>query len=212
MGDSITLGYTTSPGPVYSYTSGFRQYIYASLKANGKNPVMVGHLNDVSQGLSPTLAGNYHSGIGGSTSSQWLPSGANYLRGLVEPAIAAQGLVPHLVWFMLGANEIDVPDNAAHQLAVIDLINADYPLAWIVSCSRTPQASSGSSVSNGALLTGIQARIASGVNILFFDAFQTLTNSTSDMVDGLHPTVSGYQKIGNAAAAFITASLAAGKL
>jgi lysophospholipase L1-like esterase len=219
MGDSITLGYTPNY-PVdggFSYTSGFRRYVYAGLIAAGKNPVMVGSNNDVSLGLASNLAGNYHSGLSGTNFGDWLPASygyntTNYLRGLVEPAINATGLTPRLIWFMLGANASDSGANATGQLQVIDLVAADYPSAWIVVCSRTPQLANGSSVVNGALLTGVQSRITGGSKMMFFDAFQTITTATSDLPDGLHPSATSYANIGASMVAFINAAFAAGKL
>jgi hypothetical protein len=179
------------------------------------NPVSVGHLDDRTYSVSDSLAGRWHSGIGGSSCNDWNPvsvggNGNNYLLGLVQPGIAALGLTPQIFVHMLGANTPDTTDAATRQLTLIDYMGTLWPTAWIVACTRTPQIANTSSTVNPALLAGIATRVATGARVSAFDVFPLCANDTTHFGDGLHPTELGYKIIGQAIAQYIVTGLSKG--
>jgi lysophospholipase L1-like esterase len=216
FGDSITLGFTPVQPFVasYYYTTGYRKYVYQYLLAENLNPEPVGYQQDSVSfvGVSALLAGDYQSGILGTSYTTWLPSGSNYLLGLVKPAmdLRAPLNVPQIIVQMLGANSGNTSGDATGQLQLLDLIMATWPTSWVIQCSRTPQAANLSNVVNPAVAAGVATRVAAGARCSFFDVFPLITTSTSDLPDGLHPSEAGYAKIGQAIASYIVTGISKG--
>jgi lysophospholipase L1-like esterase len=208
LGDSITQGYTPAlPGPTFTFTTGFRQYVWAAMTAAGMNPAALGYIQDSYFSVSNTLAGGWENGLSGTNFGDWLPvsmggAGSNYFQGTVQPAIVAQG-VPNIVVYMLAANANNSDAAAAGTMQVADLIAAAWPLANLIVCSRTPKTSEASDAVNAGILSRVLARQALGKHMSFFDVFPLIDTSTADLGDGLHPTALGYAKIGKALGAAV---------
>ena len=214
MGDSITAGTTYNPFTSnYYYSTGFRKWVYQYMLAENLNPICVGYQTDsiALGGQSPLLAGDYNSGIPGSSYTTWLPSGSNFLLGSCKPIMDLRpALVPQIIVQMLGANSGNDLTSANGQLSLLDLILATWPTAWVIQCSRTPQAANLSNVVNPAVAAGVATRVAAGARCSFFDVFPLITTSTSDLPDGLHPSEAGYAKIGQAIAQYIVTGISKG--
>src|ERR1700690_447106 len=216
FGDSITFGATPNYPftGVYSSTTGYRQYVYRALLAQGVNPICVGSIQDsVFSGLPASLAGDYYSGYSGTFWATWMPgAGANYLLGLVKPGIDLRPTlnVPTIIVLMLGANAGNDTGNGQGQLNLLDLITTTWPAAWVIQCSRTPQAASASNVVNAYVQAGVATRAAAGGRVSFFDMFPLITAAATDLPDGLHPSAGAYAVMGGAIAQYIVAGLAKG--
>src|ERR1700690_3457849 len=173
FGDSITFGATPNYPftGVYSSTTGYRQYVYRALLAQGVNPICVGSIQDsVFSGLPVSLAGDYYSGYSGTFWATWMPgAGANYLLGNVKPGmdLRAPLNIPQIIVIMLGANAGNDSGNATGQMNLLDLISATWPTAWVIQCSRTPQVAAGSTVVNAAVAAGVATRVAAGARVSF---------------------------------------------
>jgi len=188
LGDSITQGLNTSYGS-------YRRLLYSLLIANGVNVEFVGDLSD---GTFPSpmhegLTGYYIDGI----------------RGQVTFNSIIERNNPSIILLLIGTNDIwhgptDTPtETPSDALTLLGLllsgdITTHGPNVKVIVASIPPIASfvAGPTVSSNVNVynAGIPAAVAAaGANFSFVDVNAALT--TSDLVDGVHPTDAGNDKI-----------------
>ncbi len=207
LGNSITRGYGTGPDPdSANFNYGFRYYLYNTLISAGYNFDFVGTLNS---GAQSSLNFDYdHEGHGGFRADQLVPQMASYLT-------AAQ---PDVILVHIGTNDVAQrnDDNYATDVADVDgILNAidSYStetivvLAQIIDQDRNDSRYQDNAVStyNSLLAAMAQNRINSGDRLILVDMYNALNYAENGDMDHdetylpndwLHPTDSGYQKMG----------------
>jgi lysophospholipase L1-like esterase len=177
LGDSITDGIQT-PG-------GYRIGLWQRFTGAGYKVDFVGSLSN-----GPSNLGDHdHEGHSGWRIDQ---IDANIVGWL-------NTYQPHTVLLHIGTNDIiqnnDV-SNAPNRLsALIDHITAKVPSAEVFVAQLIPLASSDSAVRtfNAAIPGIVQSKVAAGKHVHMVDMHSALT--TADLVDGVHPTATGYDKM-----------------
>jgi len=197
LGDSITQGGTSGSLPPVETRVGYRKTLYDSLRSDGASIDLVGSL--VHGDAVPDFDYN-HEGHGGWTASEiaWGRAGGYPTDGVrawldLNPA--------DFVLLHIGTNGFDVNNDIDVEaiLDEIDLWEAStngYPvtvlLALIIDWNPlNPDVP----VFNSNVLAMANARIANGDDIVIVNQHDALTYP-DDMIDTLHPTQGGYNKMG----------------
>jgi hypothetical protein len=200
FGDSTTMGQTWVDGVDSIDTpeltaqwiagwTGYRQPLKEALAADGYSVDFVGSQSNGCQ----AFADCQHEGHGGYSILA--------LNGIVGPAISAQH--PDVVLVMVGTAGLhvglDTATNAGANLTtLLETIYASDPTVAVVLAMIPPLGlPPGDALYadfNAAMPGVVAARQAAGQRIVLVDPGLTLT----DLVDGIHPTPSGYQKIADA--------------
>ncbi|MCA2211429.1 ricin-type beta-trefoil lectin domain protein [Jidongwangia harbinensis] len=186
LGDSITEG-TQVPG-------GYRIGLWQRLSGAGYRVDLVG-----TQFNGPAALGDHdHQGHPGWRIDQVDAAVTGWLRTAD----------PRTVLLHLGTNDIlqnhQVPSAPSRLSALVDRITAAAPAADVFVATIIPLASAGQAAAartfNAALPGIVQSKVNSGKRVHLVDMHAVLT--TADLIDGVHPTAGGYDKM---AAAWYTA-------
>ncbi|WP_250004896.1 ricin-type beta-trefoil lectin domain protein [Actinoplanes sp. M2I2] len=179
LGDSITEG-TQVPG-------GYRIGLWQRLSGAGYRVDFVG-----TQVNGPAALGDHdHQGHPGWRIDQ---IDANISRWLGTAN-------PRTVLLHIGTNDIlqnyNVASAPSRLSALIDRITATAPAADVFVATIIPLASAGQAASartfNAALPGIVQSKVNSGKRVHLVDMHAALT--TADLIDGVHPTAGGYDKM-----------------
>ncbi|MEV4350036.1 ricin-type beta-trefoil lectin domain protein [Actinoplanes sp. NPDC049596] len=179
LGDSITEG-TQVPG-------GYRIGLWQRLAGAGYRVDFVG-----TQSNGPAALGDHdHQGHPGWRIDQ---IDANITRWL-------QAANPRTVLLHIGTNDIlqnyNVASAPSRLSTLIDHITATAPAADVFVATLIPLASSGQEAAarsfNAALPGIVQSKVNSGRRVHLVDMHAALT--TADLIDGVHPTAGGYDKM-----------------
>jgi lysophospholipase L1-like esterase len=179
LGDSITEG-TQVPG-------GYRNGLWQRLAGGGYRVDFVG-----SQVNGPAALGDHdHEGHPGWRIDQ---IDANITRWL-------QATTPRTVLLHIGTNDIlqnyNVSSAPSRLSTLIDRITTTAPNADVFVATIIPIANSGQAAAartfNAALPGIVQSKVNSGKRVRLVDMQSALT--TADLIDGVHPTAGGYDKM-----------------
>ncbi|HEU5354817.1 MAG TPA: cellulose binding domain-containing protein [Actinocrinis sp.] len=179
LGDSITHGYVV-PG-------GYRIGLWQRFTANGYKVDFVGSLSN-----GPASLGDHdHEGHSGWRIDQ---IDANIVGWL-------NTYQPHSVLLHIGTNDIlqnDAVSAAPNRLsALIDHITNTVPSAEVFVAQIIPLANQSQNALlktfNAAIPGIVQSKVAAGKHVHLVDMYDALT--PADLVDGIHPTASGYDKM-----------------
>lgn len=185
LGDSITYGYADPSG------DGYRKRLWDDLTDAGFTISYRGSLNNGSTDLPDTR----NEGHGGYRIDQIASGIDNWLKNTQ----------PQIVLLMIGTNDIIQADQmsaAPDRLsALIERILQDDPQAHLLVASLPPISAGGVfepgvDAYNARIPALVQAKAAQGEPVTYVDVHNALT--PSDLIDGVHPTPSGYAKIGDA--------------
>jgi lysophospholipase L1-like esterase len=185
LGDSITWGYPNAPT-----TGGYRLPLYQFLANENFTMDFVG--TQVS--TAPGLPYPNHEGHSGYRIDQ---IDDPYFLGWVNTVAS-----PDIILLLIGTNDIgqdDDPTNAINRLdAFISHITADRPNAKLVVANLLPRSDTTDNNEINTLFNpfvpGVVAKhAANGEQVYFWDLHSQLTVNDTD---GLHPTPSGYFKLG----------------
>jgi lysophospholipase L1-like esterase len=187
LGDSITRGGGSSWG------QGYRLPLMQMMVAGTYSSDIVGGQNSG----PPWLYDRNHEGWGG--------YGIDGIASIVVSELNTYR--PHFVLLMIGSNDVQwgtnlntAPDRLS---ALIDLITDTLPTANLIVASITPLADptwdAAARTYNAAIPGIVQIKAAAGKLVSFVDMYPLLT--LSDLVDGVHPNDSGYNKLATAWAA-----------
>ncbi|TKX27050.1 GDSL-like lipase/acylhydrolase family protein [Elsinoe australis] len=181
LGDSITYGF------VDPNTNGYRKKLYNTLSAAGASPLDF---------LGSIKAGNFNDtdneGRIGYTISQ-----------IATSAAAISNLRPNIVLLHAGTNDAlrryETSDKAIPRLAaLIDQIYTQWPGVTLLVAKLVPaeEAAAQTYINdiNAAIPGFVSTRAAAGKKILTVD-MSTPKLTLTDLVDGIHPTVAGYEKM-----------------
>ena len=179
LGDSITDGYTV-PG-------GYRIGLWQRFVSGGYKVDFVG-----SQSNGPASLGDHdHEGHPGWRIDQIDANVASWLNTYQ----------PHTVLLHIGTNDIlqnDDLGNAPNRLStLIDHITATAPTAEVFVAQIIPLGNSGQNAQvqtyNAAIPGIVSSKVSAGKHVHLVDQYDALT--TADLVDGIHPTAGGYDKM-----------------
>jgi len=177
LGDSITDGNQT-PG-------GYRIGLWQRFVQNGYKVDFVGSLSN-----GPASLGDHdHEGHSGWRIDQIDANIVGWLN-------AQQ---PHTVLLHIGTNDIgqndDLPNAPNRLSALIDHITATVPTAEVFVAQIIPLSFDAAQVNafNAAIPGIVASKVAAGKHVHLVDMFHALT--TADLVDGVHPTAAGYDKM-----------------
>ena len=177
LGDSITDGNQT-PG-------GYRIGLWQRFVQNGYKVDFVGSLSN-----GPASLGDHdHEGHSGWRIDQIDANIVGWLN--------AQH--PHTVLLHIGTNDIgqndDLPNAPNRLSALIDHITATVPTAEVFVAQIIPLSFDTAQVNafNAAIPGIVASKVAAGKHVHLVDMFHALT--TADLVDGIHPTAAGYDKM-----------------
>ncbi|MCM4078027.1 ricin-type beta-trefoil lectin domain protein [Paractinoplanes hotanensis] len=179
LGDSITEG-TQVPG-------GYRIGLWQRLSGAGYRVDFVG-----TQFNGPAALGDHdHQGHPGWRIDQ---IDANITRWLASAN-------PRTVLLHIGTNDIlqnyNVASAPSRLSALIDHITAAAPAADVFVATLIPLASAGQEAAartfNSTLPGIVQSKVSSGKRVHLVDMHAALT--TADLIDGIHPTAGGYDKM-----------------
>ncbi|WP_033443549.1 ricin-type beta-trefoil lectin domain protein [Saccharothrix sp. NRRL B-16314] len=179
LGDSITEG-TQVPG-------GYRIGLWQRFGAGNYRVDFVG-----SQFNGPGSLGDHdHQGHPGWRIDQIDANVATWLRNTT----------PRTVLLHIGTNDIlqnyNVANAPARLSALVDRITATVPNADVFVATIIPLANSGQNTAarnfNATIPGMVQAKVNAGKRVRMVDMHAALT--TSDLIDGVHPTATGYDKM-----------------
>jgi lysophospholipase L1-like esterase len=179
LGDSITDG-TQVPG-------GYRIGLWQRAVAGGYRVDFVG-----SQSNGPASLGDHdHEGHPGWRIDQIDASVVGWLNTYQ----------PHSVLLHIGTNDVlqnHAVSTAPNRLsALIDHITATVPSAEVFVAQLTPLANAGQEAAvrtfNAAIPAIVQSKVNAGRHVHLVDQHSALT--AADLVDGIHPTAAGYDKM-----------------
>lgn len=194
MGDSITSGHDGS-----AYIDGaYRDPLHRSLTGIGWTPQYVG---PTSAGPTQYLIDNNsqnHAGMSG-----WTIAPHSGREGLQTHAGSwMNSFAPDIVLLMIGTNDVLLGQTAAASEAryatLLDTMIAARPTARIMVGSLTTLTGFETQVDEfNAFLPGlVTAREGTGANIEFVNLGANFTGA--DLLDGIHPTLAGHEKIADA--------------
>lgn len=209
LGDSVTLGYP------FESNAGYRGQLWRRFGSSSANIDFLGSL----LGGSPSvLSDRNHEGHSGFTIAK--EAGVGF-GGLTENMATwlKPGVDPDVILMMIGTNDINfnyrsdtAPERLDHLISVIsDPITGVKPAAKVIVASILPiddskgqyrpkvgdfSRNARALVYNAAIPGIVAAHRAAGENVYFYDMYSRLT--FADLTDGLHPTVAGYNKLGDA--------------
>jgi lysophospholipase L1-like esterase len=179
LGDSITEG-TQVPG-------GYRIGLWQRLAAGGYRTDFVG-----SQFNGPAALGDHdHQGHPGWRIDQIDANVSNWLRNTT----------PRTVLLHIGTNDILQNNNVSgapgRLSALIDRITAGAPSADVFVATIIPISNAGQGAAartfNAAIPGIVQSKVNAGKRVHLVDMQSALT--TADLIDGVHPTAGGYDKM-----------------
>ncbi|MET7392899.1 RICIN domain-containing protein [Dactylosporangium sp. NPDC005572] len=182
LGDSITEG-TQVPG-------GYRIGLWQRTTAGGYRVDLVG-----SQFNGPAALGDHdHEGHPGWRIDQIDANVTGWLRTTT----------PRTVLLHIGTNDIlqnfNVAGAPGRLSALIDHITAAVPSADVFVASIIPLSNSGQEAAartfNATIPGIVQSKVNAGKRVHFVDMHAALT--TADLIDGIHPTATGYDKMATA--------------
>lgn len=199
VGDSITEGKFVGNG-------GYRQLLQNKLAANGYQYLFVGKEDDGqpanNTGYSAGMANPNHEGYGSFRIDQTLNGGS--AEGFTAPPIASTIATyqPDVILLMIGTNDILGNNNLANAPARLDsLVNGIFaasPGVKLRMATVTPLSNATNdarAVTYNAGMPSIVSKYQSlGRDISLVDMHSAL-NTTTDLSDGIHPTLSGFQKM-----------------
>jgi lysophospholipase L1-like esterase len=179
LGDSITEG-TQVPG-------GYRIGLWQRLSAGGYRVDFVG-----TQFNGPAALGDHdHEGHPGWRIDQIDANVTGWL----------QSANPRTVLLHIGTNDVlqnfDLPGAPGRLSALIDHITTTAPTADVFVATIIPLASAGQEAAartfNAAIPGIVQSKVNNGKRVHLVDMHAALT--TADLIDGIHPTAAGYDKM-----------------
>jgi lysophospholipase L1-like esterase len=195
LGDSITFA-DLAPG------AGYRVELFHLSLTNNQLITFVGN-----QTNGPaTVDGKPFPSQSEGHSGYVISGGANGIQELVDASLAKNK--PNIVLLMIGTNDVagnrDLP-NAPMRLGVLlDKIIQDAPNALLVVAKITPTKTDALNTRvmayNSAIPALIQQRVAAGKHVAMVDMYAAITASATYkndwLRDELHPTLAGYQVMG----------------
>lgn len=183
IGTSITQG----------IEGGYRRTVFQALQAAGKSPATVGGLLTSTYGGDPALCGTYHNGNAGSTTANWV---ASYYAMYVGSATGA-----NLVTIELGANDADSTANGDKIGGdMVDLVAASFPLANILVFLAMNRNGVEPTLINAGITDAVTLRKKRGYHVDVVD----MQRLQVPQLDGLHPSLTGYSRMGSQLAAELT--------
>jgi lysophospholipase L1-like esterase len=203
LGDSITYGYEGANVP--ADPGGYRTTLYQDLTAAGYHVQLVGsETANPPLGL-PAAADGQEGHVGYVIADQSSPGGS--LADHVAQWVGPKAAMPDVVLLMIGANNIDLNHDvqqAPYQLAaLVKRITELDPKATVLVSTLSPidvPVYNQEVQAFNARLSGPDGVVASlrksGVKVELVNVGGLLT--TSDLIDGLHPSPEGYVKLGHA--------------
>lgn len=208
LGDSVTAGYP------FDNNGGYRAQLWKRFGASAANLDFLGSLTG---GSLIAVPDRNHEGHSGFTIAK--EAGVSY-GGLTEnmPTWLGPSVNPDVILLMIGTNDVNfdyraatAPERLDQLIGVIsDPLTGLKPQATLIVASilpiddskpqyrRTPTDFSRNArvlAFNSAIPGIVAAHRAAGANVHFFDMYSRF--ALTDLVDGLHPTVAGYNKLGD---------------
>ena len=186
FGDSITEGYVNEANTV---EGGYRRKLYSLLTTAGYNVDFVGTLTDV----NPTFPDGDHEGHGGFLIEEMLANAPSWLSEVQDPDVILLHVGTTNFW--VGETLLQTQN---HLRDLIAEFSTRRPFAKIVVASLIPRTDSFKNiqVSYNSSLPGIVAeQVALGRQVYFLDMYSAL--GSGDLADGVHPTLGGYDKMGD---------------
>jgi hypothetical protein len=214
LGDSITEGDTENyydPAP-----GGYRNNLYADLTAAGIQVQFEGSSNS---NPSPLLTANNetsHEGHSGYLieGEPWASAPGGFLPGLYENIntwFSEVPVLPNIVLLMIGTNDfaygVDVADAPARLGALLDEITADDPNGLIILSTLIYTAYPSLNAEIDTYNAAMYGLAATRPNVVVVNNTNILSYP-NDYDDGLHPTSTGYNLLGDAFASEIEGVLA----
>jgi lysophospholipase L1-like esterase len=195
LGDSITFA-DLAPG------AGYRVALFRLAGTDGKAITFVG-----SQTNGPTTVdGKPFPRQNEGHSGYIISGGANGIAELVDASLAMYK--PNIVLLMIGTNDVDrnlnLPNAPARLGALLDKIIQDAPAALLVVAKMVPGQNDGFTANvrayNDAIPALVQQRVAAGKHVAMVDMYTAFTANpnykTALLRDALHPTLAGYDVMG----------------
>ncbi|HET7037170.1 MAG TPA: GDSL-type esterase/lipase family protein [Thermomicrobiaceae bacterium] len=178
LGDSITQG----------TNGGWKVPLFAAVKARRTNSDFVGYTPNALLTPPVTNCGTGSCGFPGSSAASWKAAGvATYVGVTPKP--------PDIFLVSLGTNDANNVQGGQDVGAVVDQIVVLAPKAIVLVATRPPQVANASTTINSEIKAQIALRRTRGYNVAIVDQFANMT--TADLLeDGVHPTPTGYQKMG----------------
>lgn len=205
LGDSITVG-MHGPGSDWaanhSVRGGYRQKLQELLTSNGTMFDMVGSVTFVDE----TMADKNHEGHGG-----WCIAGGNSTCfGDAYEATGNAGLIAHIDAWMtaskpdvillnIGTNDFggSQSGNMINNYAqLIDKILTNNPAIFLFVSSLHIQGNTSVAGFNTQLQTLAQQKAAAGKHVYYVDVWAGMTPPLHEGTDTLHPTLAGYEVMG----------------
>lgn len=185
LGDSITWGYINGGG-----SNGYRERLLTDLQGAGFTVDYVGTQK------SGTMSDKDNQGFPGYT--------INQIRGVVAGGLAFK---PNVVLLHAGTNDLNrgnpssEPDSQAPTRlgALLDDVLKAVPNAVVLVAKIIPAKNAGLTATiktfNNALPAMVAQRVSKGFNVSVVD--MSVLNTNSELSDNLHPSVSGYARMGD---------------
>ena len=192
FGDSITAG-GYNENDQWKIGGGYREFFYKRLKEDNRYFDVVGSLADGPQNMDRD-----HEGHSGWSIAQ--------LDAIAEEVIKRHN--PEVVMLMIGTNNIvknmNLPQAPQRLLALVRKLSALKPSMRIIVSSllTTDDVIFNRRVVNfnAAIDALIHEEMKTNANLFWFDAYweSGIGANRVDLIDGVHPSAIGYQKLGNA--------------
>jgi lysophospholipase L1-like esterase len=195
LGDSITFA-DLAPG------AGYRVELFHLSLTNKQLITFVGNQTNGPATVDGQPFPNHREGHSGYVIS----GGSNGIQELVDATLAKNK--PQIVLLMIGTNDIggnrDLPNAPTRLGALLDKIIEDAPNALLVVAKITPTKldvyNTRAMAFNAAIPALVQQRAAAGKHVAMVDMYAAFTanpNYQNDWLrDALHPTLAGYQVMG----------------
>ncbi|HEX4334677.1 MAG TPA: SGNH/GDSL hydrolase family protein [Polyangiaceae bacterium] len=199
-GDSITRGYDCTSTTTDTVYNGYRSALDTLAIADGYTSIQwLGQQNNSTASYAPT---RHHEGINGDSCNDKLPGApstngsgfttntiTNYL-GTGKPLHGVQ-----VIMLNLGTNAEDSGSFAANYQSLIEQIHSREPQArFVVNTVFSGTAPAANNTSLTTTRTGVWDTLGEE-GIQLYRATTTLVGG--DLCDGIHPTPTGYTKLGN---------------
>jgi hypothetical protein len=177
----------------------WRALLFQALTQAGYNPDFRGSIACATDdpALGPTIAGNSHSGLNGSSgvnwySTYWDNNGGNsdFPKSFPTPAE-----YPQIILIAVGANDTDSALVATDFCRLMDKAATTVPTAKILMATATRSSVAGAYATQAAQVRiEVATRRSRGMNVTLVDANAVVLNG-GDWSDGLHLTASGHRKV-----------------
>ncbi|MEI6673590.1 MAG: Ig-like domain-containing protein [Verrucomicrobiota bacterium] len=185
LGDSITAGFVNDANTI---EGGYRRNLYSILFTHGFNVDFVGTLADV----KPQIPDPDHEGHGGYLIEDMLAGIDSWLGQIDDPDVILVHAGTTNFWV---GESLSVTQN--HLKDLLAELATRRPFAKIIVASlilRTDFYESIQLLYNASLPGIVSDQVAMGRQVYFVDMHSVLV--ASDLADGVHPTLGGYDKMG----------------